>query len=61
MAVGPLVTEGGLAAVMPAALAPADAVIAPLDPPVHRTLALLRRPGALPPAAEAFLRSAQSP
>ena len=54
-AVGPLVTDGGLAAVMPAALAPAGAVAAPLDPPVRRTLALLRRPGALPPAAQAFL------
>jgi hypothetical protein len=59
-AVGPLITEGGLAAVMHAGLAPEGAVVAPLHPPVRRTLALLRRPGALPPAAQAFLQLAQS-
>jgi DNA-binding transcriptional LysR family regulator len=57
-AVAPLITDGGLAAVMHAALAPEGAVVRPLEPPVRRTLALLRRPGVLPPAAEAFLQLA---
>ncbi|MEY9878232.1 LysR family carnitine catabolism transcriptional activator [Streptacidiphilus sp. MAP12-33] len=60
-AVGPLITEGGLAAVTHAGLAPEGSVVRPLVPPVHRTLALLRRPGVLAPAAEAFLRSARLP
>jgi hypothetical protein len=58
-AVSPLITDGGFAAVMPAALAPTDAVAVPLDPPVRRTLGLLRRPGVLPPAGQAFLQLAQ--
>ncbi|MEZ0070135.1 LysR family carnitine catabolism transcriptional activator [Streptacidiphilus sp. MAP12-20] len=58
-AITPLITSGGLAALVPAALAPDDAVIRPLSPPVRRTLALLRRPGVLPPAAEAFLHTAK--
>jgi hypothetical protein len=60
-AVGPLILSGGLAAVMPAALAPAGAIVRPFTRPVRRTLALLRRPGPLPPAAAAFLQVAQLP
>ncbi|SEM60913.1 LysR family transcriptional regulator [Streptacidiphilus jiangxiensis] len=60
-AVGPLITEGGLAAVMHAGLAPEGSVVRALHPRVRRTLALLRRPGVLPPAAEAFLQLARLP
>jgi DNA-binding transcriptional LysR family regulator len=58
-ALGPLVASGGLAVIAPPALAPDGAVVRALVPPVRRTLALFRRPGALPPAAEAFLQVAK--
>ncbi|MEY9849783.1 LysR substrate-binding domain-containing protein [Streptacidiphilus sp. MAP5-3] len=58
-AVGPLIASGGLAVIAPPGLAPDGAVVRALTPPVRRTLALLRRPGALPPAAEAFLQAAK--
>lgn len=57
-AIVPLVLAGAGAALLPEPLAKraaADgAVIARLDPPVRRRVVLLRRPGALSPAAAAF-------
>ncbi len=57
-AVLPLVVAGAGAALIPAPQGPAarrqGAVVVDTDPPVTRSLALLSRPGALAPAAEAF-------
>ncbi|WP_051944711.1 LysR family transcriptional regulator substrate-binding protein [Streptacidiphilus rugosus] len=58
-AVGPLITSGGLAALMPAALAPDGASVRPLSPPVRRpSRSSAARASSRPP--QAFLQTAQS-
>lgn len=57
-AIVPLVMAGAGAAILPEPLARAaavlGAVVAPLSPPVHRPVVLVRRSGPLSPAARAF-------
>ena len=63
-AIVPLVLAGAGTSFLPEAIAQGaldrGAVIAPLDPPLRRRVALVRRPGPVAPAAEAFVELAQA-
>lgn len=57
-AIVPMVLAGAGVAILPETVARADslpgAVVRPIDPPIDRRIGLIRRPGPLSPAAQAF-------